>query len=104
MSMAVISNHLANQRRPLLIAQCDPSTASKQAKAALDDPNESEDSKDEGRPVDEARLGLVCEDCPEGPGDGDGGREVAFRGGEGVCGCGGLKEEAREEGGLVDMR
>jgi len=104
MSVAVISNHLANQRRPLLIAQCDPSTASKQAQAALDDPDKSEDGEHEGRPVDEARLGLVCEDCPEGPGDGDGGREVTFGSGEGVCGCGGLEEESREEGRLVDMR
>jgi hypothetical protein len=44
--------------------------------------------------VDEFGRGLVCEDGEEGPGDGDGGGEVAFWGGECVGCCCAFKEEA----------
>jgi hypothetical protein len=45
--------------------------------------------------VNEAGAGLVREDGEQGPGDGDGGGEVAFCGGEGIGRGGAFEEEAR---------
>lgn len=58
-----------------LVAEGDPTTRAKnEPVSAFDDPDKGENGKDEGRPVDESRRGLVCEDGPEGPCDGDGSR------------------------------
>jgi hypothetical protein len=67
-----------------------------QAKGTFDDPNQSQNGKDEGSPVDEWGTieGLVGKDGKEGPGDGNAGGEVAFGGRKGIGGGGGLEEEA----------
>ena len=63
-------NSSADERRALLVAEGD-AAARAQAEGTLDDPDEREDGEDERGPVHEARRGLVCEDGPERPGDGD---------------------------------
>lgn len=70
---------------------------SKQAKGALDDPDEGKDGEDEGRPVNESTGGLVSEDRPQRPSDRDAGGKVTLGSGERVCGGGTLKEEECEE-------
>jgi len=70
-----------------------------QAKGTFDDPNQSQNGKDEGSPVDEWGTieGLVGKDGKEGPGDGNAGGEVAFGGRKGIGGGSGLEEEEGEE-------
>ena len=68
------------------------------AKGALEDPDEGKDSKSEGGPMHEFGGGLVGENGPEGPCDGNGGGEIALRGGEGVGGGCALEEETGKGG------
>jgi len=89
----------ANKWGPFLIIQ--PHGAGPrpygQPYGAFDDPDQGEDSESECGPMDEFGRGLVCEDGEEGPGDGDGGGEVAFWGGECVGCCCAFKEEEGKE-------
>jgi hypothetical protein len=90
---------IANERSALLVN--DGATAAPElaggAKEGLEDPEEGEDGKREGGPVDKLARGLVGKDGPEGPGNGDGGWEVALGAREGVGGSGSLEEEAVRE-------
>lgn len=102
---AILTRHSVstNQRRPLLVLQdTTPPVLREDPDRAPDDPDEGQDSEDEGSPVDESGGALLGEDGPEGPGDGDGGGEVAFRGRECVgCGGGFEEEECEEDEDLV---
>lgn len=64
---------------------------------AFDDPEQADDRKCEGAPVDEPAGTLMSEDGKERPGDGDGSGEITLGCGEGVRGCGRLEEEEAEE-------
>lgn len=62
----------------------------------LEDPNEGEDGKGEGGPMNEGRA-LVIKNGPQCPGDDESARKVTVNGGERVGGCGSLQEEEGEE-------
>jgi len=67
------------------------------AVSRLEDPNEGQDGKDEGGPVDEGGGTLVIKDGPQGPRDDESAGKITLGGRERVSGCSGLEEEEGEE-------
>jgi len=93
------STRSPDERGALFVAEGYPALACAEDKpnSAFDDPDEGHDGKDERCPVDKSRRCLVGEDGPEGPCNGDGGREVALRGRESIGSRGTLEEEEGKE-------
>jgi len=89
----------ADERCALFVDEGYPALACAEdkPKGAFSNPDKGQDGKDERCPVDESRGGLMGEDSPEGPSNGDGGWEVAFRGREGIGSRGTLEEEESKE-------
>jgi hypothetical protein len=80
---------------PLFVTKPDTTTRP-EAIGTLEDPDEGNDGKPEGAPVDEGVV-LVCKDGEKGPGDGHAAGQVTFRGGERIRSGGALEEEQRKE-------
>lgn len=90
---------LPDKRRTLLVTKGKASTPGtvEDAKGALEDPDEGEDGKGERGPMHELGGGLVGENGPQGPCDGNGSGKIALRGGEGIGGGCALEEETAKE-------
>jgi len=83
----------------LLVRESNAAASALAVKAirCLEDPNEGQDGKGEGGPVDEGGGALVIEDGPQGPRDDESAGKITLDGRERVSGCSGLEEQEGEE-------
>jgi hypothetical protein len=81
----------------LVVQEGDGATAGEQGHERLENREEREDGKGEGRPMDKGRVSLVREDGKERPSDDSGTGKITFGRGEGVGSGRGLEEQEAEE-------
>lgn len=85
-----------NERSPLLVVECSPVPASKDAKHGPQDRNQADNKESECRPVNELAASLVLEDGQQTETDDQCSSHVSLRV-PNVTGCGRLQEQEREE-------
>lgn len=89
----------AYERGPFFVMKGNRSSTGpdKETIRALENPDKGKDGESQGTPVDEARGGLASKDSPQGPSNGNGGRQITFWCRKGISGGSAFKEEKPKE-------